>query len=153
MSTLSERNQFRRYIGDFGTSAVDDATIKSYFDDAVRELTADFVDVNNLSAPVTDFDVLVPQYHPEVIVKAAINWWWQKAARLADHHTQTVGQSSQNASEKWDRAMEMIRHLEELYATIQALGTDITFGNISRFSKATLTRIGGQREETAYNAP
>lgn len=141
MPTTSEYNQFRRLIGDFGEDAVLDAEIKSYLDDAVRELTADF------TSPVTDFDVLVQQYHPEVIYKGAINWWWDKAAKLADKHSTTVGQASQNVSEKWDRAMEMIRRLEEAYMNIQLLQTDISIGNISRFSKTTLTRIGGVSEE------
>lgn len=141
MSTQSEKNQFRRYIGDFDSLVVDDATIESYLDDAVRELTSDF------ATPVTTFDTLVFEYHPEVIVKAAINWWWNFAAKATDKHSTTVGQSSQNVGEKWDRAMQMIAKLEELYDNIQALGTDIYQGNISRFSKSTLTRIGGMSEE------
>lgn len=153
MPLQSEYNQFRRYIGDYGVDTVDDTEVDAFLDDATLELTSDFVDVNNLSAPVNDFDVLVAQYHPEVVVKAAINWWWHRAAKLTEHHTQTVGSASANTSEKWDRAMEMIKQLEELYANIQALGTDITFGNLSRFSKSTLTRLGGRREEDSYNAP
>lgn len=151
MPSVSERNQFLRYIGKYGTTEVAESEIDAYLDDTTRELTADFVNTNNLSAPVVDFDVLAPQYHPEVIVKAAINWWWQKAAKLSDHHSQSVGQASQQASEKWDRAMEMIRRLEEVYDRIQQLGTDITIGHISRFSKVTLQRHGGQREEQALD--
>lgn len=143
MATASELNQFRRLIGDYGRDSVDDSDIETYLDDAVRELTADF------TTPVADFDSLYIQYKPEVIVYAAINYWWNIAAKLVDHHSQTTGQSSHNASEKWDRAMEMIRTLREQYATIQQLGTDITQGNLSRFSKATLSRWGGVREEDA----
>lgn len=145
MATTSEINQFRRLIGDFGDEAVDDSELDSYLDDAVRELTADF------ATPVVEFDNLVTQYKPEAIYKAAINWWWDRAAKLADKHSVSVGQSAQNVGEKWERAMEMIRLLEEHFAAIQTLGTDITFGNISRFSKATLTRIGGLREEDAID--
>lgn len=147
MPTASEINQFRRLIGDYNKDVVDDADLDSYLDDAVAELTADF------ATPVIDFDILVTQYKPEVILRAAINWWWQRAAELADKHSTSVGQSAQNVSEKWDRAMEMIRRLETRYMEIQQLYTDITFGNISRFSKSTLTRIGGQREEDVMDGP
>lgn len=149
MPTQSEFNQFRRYIGDYTDEKVDDTDIEVYLDDATAELTADFTDADGASAQVTEFDNLVIQYRPEVVVWASINFWWQKAALYAERHSQTVGQASQSASEKWERAMEMIRRLTEYYDKIGLLGTDITIGNLSRFSKITLTRIGGQREEDA----
>lgn len=142
MPTTSEKNQLRRLIGDYGANTVDDTEIDAYLNDATFEVTSDF------ASPVIDFDVLLVQYHPEVIYKAAINWWWQRASKLVDHHTQTVGQSSQNASEKWDRAMQMIERLETKYNEIQMLGIDISIGNLSRFSKITMTRIGGRSEES-----
>lgn len=149
MPTTSEYNQFRRYIGDYATASVSDTTIDSYLNDATRELTSDFVDVAGLPAVLTAFDTVVPEYHPEIILKAAINWWWNRAAELADKHSQTVGQASQNVSEKWDRAMQMIQQLQTMYDQIESLGVDITFGNLSYFSKSSLERIGGQREEVA----
>lgn len=147
MPTTSEKNQFRKLIGDFGRSQVDDSTIDSYLNDAVAELTADFVDEDNVSAPVTDFDNLVAQYKPEVILYAAINWWWNVASMYVNHHSQTVGQTSHQASEKWERAMRMIETLTTQFTNSQTLGTDISIGNLSRFSKQTLQRYGGMREE------
>lgn len=147
VSTQAEKNQFRRLIGDYPAAAVIDATVEGYLDDAVQELTADFVDTAGASAPVTDFDVLLKQYHPEVIVWAALNWWWNKASALADRHSQSVGDSDQKLSEKWDRAMAMIKELEARYQLIQALGTDISIGDFSRWSKKTMSRLGGRSEE------
>lgn len=143
MPTVSEKNLFRRLVGDFGKDEVSDSEIDGYLDDATYELTADF------TVPVLDFDTLKAQYHPEVIYKGAISWWWNRMASLADKHSMSSGAQTQSAGEKWDRAFQIIQRLEEKYDQIQMLGTDITFGNISRFSKSTLTRIGGVREEDA----
>lgn len=150
MPTLAEKNQFKRYIGNYGAAVqISDADIDSYLNDATAELTADFTDSAGLWSPVMDFDNLVPQYKPEVILYAATQWWWNKAsgyaaaikrANVGDAHTET---------ERWERAMEMIRLLSERYTAIQALGTDITIGNLSRFSKQTLTRHGGVSEEAS----
>lgn len=148
MSTQAEKNQFRRLIGDFPTGKYDDAYIENYLDDAVQELTADFTDTLGVSAPVTDFDALLKQYHPEIIVWAALNWWWNRASQLSDKHSQSVGDSDQKLSEKWDRAMAMIKELEARYQLIQALGTDISIGDFSRWSKKTMSRLGGRSEET-----
>lgn len=145
MPNNSEFNLFRRLIGDYGKNDVDDTTIDSYLDDAVYELTSDF------ATPVADFDVLKTQYHPEIIYKGAINWWWNRMATLAEKHSMSSGGQQQNVGEKWDRAFQIIQRLEEKYDQIQMLGVDIEFGNISRFSKSTLTRIGGQREEDAID--
>lgn len=147
MSTVAEKNQFRRLVGDYPAGSVDDATVESYLNDAVAELTADFTDASGVSAPVTVFDALVKEYHPEVILWGAINWWWNRLAILADRHSQTVGDAAQSISEKWDRALAMIKELEVRYNTISALGTDISVGNFSRFSKQSLLRLGGNREE------
>lgn len=147
MVTASELSQFRRLIGDYESELVDDSIIEEYLDDATRESTEDFVNSSYISAPVLDFGLLAPQYHTEVIYLAAINWWWNLAAKQAPKHSQTMGQASQNVSETWDRAMRMIDVLRTRYSQIESLGTDITMGNLSRFSKGTLTRIGGRREE------
>lgn len=149
MPAQSERNQFRRLIGDYGKDTVTDIEVKLYFDDAVREATEDFVNAANISSPVTDFDVLVPQYHSEIIYLAAINYLWDKAGKLSIKHSQTMGQASQDVGETFDRVMRMIDALRARYETIQSLGTDITMGNLSRFSKTSLTRLGGVREENA----
>lgn len=143
MSNQSEKNQFRRLVGDYAKNEVTDNEIESYLDDATEEATSDF------GMPVTDFDVLVKQYHPEVVYAAAINWWWDTAAKLQDRHSQTVGQASQGASEKWDRAIKMIELLRAQLDVIQLLEVDIIMGNNSRFSKDTLTRVGGVEEEKA----
>lgn len=147
MPSVNEKNQFRRLIGDYGEDAVGDAEIDSYLDGAVNELTMDFTDTNAISAPVTDFDTLVPQYRPEVILYAAINYWWNKASVFADRLSTSIGQASQNAEVKWEHAVKMIEMLEKRYADIQALGTDVSIGNFSRFSKKTLMRYGGRSEE------
>lgn len=152
MPTASEYGQFRRLVGDYSTEVIDDGDIDAYLDDATRELTSDFVDVNGLPAPVTDIDTLVVQYHPEVIYFAAISWWWNYAADQTDQATTTVGTASEDLSTRWTRAMEMIKQLREQYDKIQLLGTDITIGNLSRFSKITMTRLGGQSEESARDA-
>lgn len=148
MSNLAERNQFRRYVGDFPDASVTDETIEAYFDDATYEVTTDFVDSTNAPAPVNDFDVLVVEYHPEVVVKAAINFLWNKAAKFAERHSTSIGGAAQNVSETFDRLMSMIERLETKYAEISYLGTDISMGNLSRFSKGSLRRVGGVREET-----
>lgn len=147
MPSVNETNQFRRLIGDYGTNAVNDIEIDSYLDAACNELTMDFTDINAISAPVTDFDNIVPQYKPEVILYAAINYWWNRASVFADRLSTTVGQASQNAEVKWEHAIKMIEMLEKRYEEIQALRTDITIGNFSRFSKKTLQRYGGRFEE------
>lgn len=142
MPTAAEFNQFRRLIGDnYATPLISDVEVTSYFNDAVWELTGDF------ATPLADFDTLITQYHNEVIYKAAINWWWNDLAVLQDRHSITVGQQSQNVSEKWDRAMKMIEALQVQYDIVQQLRVDITIGNYSRYSKQTLRRIGGIREE------
>jgi hypothetical protein len=65
-----------------------------------------------------------------------------------------MGAASQNVSEKWQRALQMVTALEERYDDIQELGDTIIEGNYSRFSKQTLRRIGGvSEEETPIPAP
>lgn len=151
MSTTAEKNTFRRLIGDYGKDSISEDTLESYLDDATLELTSDFTDSAGVITPVSDFDALVKQYHPEIILYAAINWWWNRASALADKHSQSVGDAEHKLSEKWERAIAMIKELEQRYAATQQLGTDITVGNFSRFSKKTLTRLGGRSEEAALN--
>lgn len=152
MPSDSEYNQFRRYVGDFAdTPSISNDTIHEYLNDACLELTSDFVSSTGVSAPVTEFDTLVAQYHPEAILRAAINWWWNQASVYSTQLSTTVGTASQNASDKWDRAVQMIDRLEQKYEKIQTLGTDISIGNLSYFSKGTLTRKGGEREESSLN--
>lgn len=139
-------------MGDYAQNTVSDVIIDSYLNDAVRELTADFVDVDGVSAPVTVFNNLVGQFKPEVIYFAAMNWWWNYAADQSEKGLRTVGTASEDLSQRWERAMEMIKMLREQYDKIQMLGTDITIGNLSRFSKITMTRLGGQSEEAARDA-
>lgn len=146
MPTTSEYNQFRRYIGDYGNNVVDNTTIDAYLNDAALDLTADF------EVPIATFDSLVRQYHPEVITWAAINWWWNVASKLVDHHSQQLGAGSHQASEKWERAMQMIEYLTTRFESIQTLGADVSIGNLSRFSKLTLTRFGGRSEEDALES-
>lgn len=141
MPNSSEFNQFRRLIGDMTTKAVSEEDITIALNDATLELTRDF------ATPLTSFDGMVGQYHPEIIYKAAINWWWDKLGQLQDKHSTSIGQASQSVSEKWDRAYQMIQWLETQYDEIQSLKVDITIGNYSRFSKLSLRRIGGIREE------
>lgn len=141
MATTQEYNQFRRLIGDAKKQEVSTAEMDSYLNDAVLELTGDF------ATPLTSFEVLVQQYHNEAIYKAAINWWWNLLSELQDKHSISVGGNAQTVSEKWDRAFQMIQQLQAYYDDIQALKVDITMGNLSRYSKQTLRRIGGEREE------
>lgn len=151
MPTSAEKNQFRRLIGDYGKNSVSDQEITSYLNDATAELTADFINEDRANAQLTSFDDLVVQYHPEVIYFGAMNYLWNRLAKLSDRHSQTVGTASQNASEKWDRTYQMISYLNDQYYKIQTLGTDISVGNLSRFSKTTLTRLGGQSEEASLD--
>lgn len=148
MATANEINMFRRLVGDQVNAVMTVEEIQSWLNDASIELTSDFVNTAGASAPVDNFDHLVQQYKPEVVYKAAINWWWARASVLAEQLSTTVGQASQQASEKWDRAMKMIDVLQNYYSEIQYLGTDISIGNLSYFSKASLTRRGGIEEET-----
>lgn len=141
MATDQEYNQFRRLIGDFDNQLLTTGEIDSWLNDAVMELTGDF------STPVVVFTTLVTMYHNEAIYKAAINWWWNELSKLQDRHSITVGQASQNVSEKWQRVMQMITSLQTYYDDIQQLKQDITIGNFSRYSKQTLRRIGGIEEE------
>lgn len=141
MPTASEYNQFRRLVGDFQAQAIADSSIATILNDTVAELTGDF------ATPVVTFDTLVNQYHNEVIYKAAINYWWNKLGELQEKHSIAVGTAQSNVDSKWDRAWQMIQSLQQRYDEIQTLWTDITMGNYSRYSKQTLRRIGGIREE------
>lgn len=165
MPTKQEFNLFRRLVGDYGHNAITDQVIQTYLDDATYEVTTDFVtestqapalDSNQFSsfttvtpAPLTRFDELFVQFHPEVIYKAAINWWWNRASELSGRLSQTVGQATQNVTDLYTNAMQMIANLEVRYEKIQQLGLDIEMGNISIFNKRHLQRQGGQREESA----
>lgn len=146
MSTQGERSQFRRLIGDYAVNVVPDTELEYYLDDATAEGSSQAFDT-----PITDYDLLPSRYSVETIYLAAINWWWDAAAKLSSRHSQTVGQAQQGASEKWDRAMEMISRLQARYDEISELKNSIYMGNNSRFSKSTLTRIGGQEEESALD--
>ena len=138
-------NLFRRLIGDFGVGNVTDSEALSFLDDASSELTT--FNTNVYATPVYTFDGLARDYQRETTYKAAINWWWDYAAKLSDHHSMSLGSATQNVSEKWDRAMQMIGQLEIQYQQIARLEVDITHGNLSRYSKQTLRRIGGVDEE------
>lgn len=141
MPSTAELNQFRRLIGDFEAEALSDNDISDLLDDTVAELTGNF------ATPLIDFDTLLTQYHNEVIYKAALNWWWNNLSELQNKHSISVGQASQNVGEKWDRAWQMIQSLQATFDQIQQLWVDVTEGNFSRYSKQTLRRIGGIREE------
>lgn len=141
-------NLFRRLIGDFGVGNVSDEEAVSFLDDTASELT--HYNTNIYSTPVATLDALGEEYKRETIYKAAINWWWDYAAKLSDHHSMSLGSATQNVSEKWDRAMQMISQLEIQYQQICRLEVDITHGNLSRWSKQTLRRIGGVDEENTY---
>lgn len=145
MPTTSEYNLFRRLIGDFDKNEVPNSSLDALLDDATFEVTNDF------TPPVTDFDVLVVQYHPEIIYKAAINYWWNKLGNWTEKYSVSAGAQSQNVGERWDRVMQIIQQLEQKYQEISYLGTEIAIGNLSRFSKESLTRIGGQNEEDVMN--
>lgn len=145
MATPSEYNQFRRLIGKTNVDILDNE-IEVWLADATRELTSDFV-----PSPVTDIDNLAVIYHPEVVLYAAINWWWNYASQQAEKHTTVIGQESEQKGTRFDRAMQMIDKLQARYDKIQALGTDITVGNLSRWTKQGLYRIGGMSEEDAMN--
>lgn len=148
MPTLSEKNQFRRYIGNYDQTPVSDAFIDAYLDDAARELSSS----EGSMVTVIDFDVLNSTYKPEVIILAAINYWWNKAAEYLTKVNMTVGQASVEPGVRYDRAMQMIERLQELHSKVAVLGSEISVNHISRFSKQTLTRLGGQREEKFFEA-
>lgn len=133
---------FRRLVGVADAGVLPDSAIKVYLDDACSELTADFT-----PSPVTDFDNLVTQYHPETIYKAAINYWWNQLAIASAKHSQAAGQVTQNVGERFDRIMQMIDKLQAYYDEIESLGIDITMGNLSYWSRGSMRRIGGQSEE------
>jgi hypothetical protein len=141
MPSVAEINQFRRLVGDSDTGLISEIEITALLNDTVNELTGDF------ATPLSNFDLLVNQYHNEVIYKAAINWWWNRLAELTEKHSMSIGSSAQNVGEKWDRCQMMINMLQGTYDQIQMLQVDITVGNYSRYSKQTLRRIGGVREE------
>jgi len=146
MPTQTEFNIFRRLVGDFESPPkIVDADLDGDLDDAAY----DYSSRDYWLDPVTTFDAIPATRKIEVIYYAAIQWWWNRAAQLADKHTQTVGQASQNVGEKWDRAMQMIAQLETQLAAIVANIDVIKVGNNSRFSKVTLTRLGGVEEEAA----
>lgn len=145
MPSEAEFNQFRRLIGDYEAQALPDSEVEQILNDTCWELTSDF------ATPVTSFDALTDQYHTEIVYKAAINWWWNRLSDYADNkHSVTIGSASQNVGEKWDRGWQMIQNLQNTYDQIQSLRIDIYIGNYSRFSKQTLRRIGGVREEDTY---
>lgn len=141
MPLQSEYSRFRRYVGDFNVNLIEDDFIEELLDDTTFELTGNF------ATPITTFDALHGQYHDEVILKSAINWWWNRLAELQEKHSQSIGSATQEVGEKWDRAFQMIKDLNEQLDAIQQLQIDITIGNFSRYSKQTLRRIGGISEE------
>ena len=146
MPSQAEYNQFRRLVGDYEAEALSDEEVTQNLNDACVELTSDF------ATPVLTFDGLVTEYHPELVYKAAINWWWNKLSDYADNkHSVSIGSASQNVGEKWERGWQMIQNLQSTYDQIQTLRIDITIGNYSRFSKQTLRRVGGVREEDTYS--
>lgn len=149
MPTISDINLFRRLVGDFNDRLILDADITQYLNDAAREVSAQ----EEAILLTNSFDLIPDMYKPEVIYQAAINWWWNRAAKLSDKHSQTVGQSSQNVGEKFDRAMQMIDALQTKLTELRNSTANHTvyFGHNSRFSRSTLTRIGGKREEDALN--
>lgn len=145
MPSTSEYNQFRRLVGDFTAQSLSTNYITALLNDTTYELTGDF------ATPITSFDTLLTQYHNEVIYKAAINYWWNDLSELQEKHSMTLGGgATQNVGEKWDRAWQMIQSLQATYDQIQMLQVDITIGNFSRYSKQTLRRIGGIREEDTH---
>lgn len=141
MPTQSELNQFRRLTGDYGKDNMSDTECGIWLDDATDELTDDF------ATPLYSFDYIAPNYHTEIIYKAALNYWWLQLASLQDKHTQTIGTSSANISEKWQRAMDMTTSMNTQWEAHRTMGFDVHVDNYSRFSKQTLRRIGGIREE------
>lgn len=149
MPTQGDYSLFKRLVGDDEVDLIDDASIDDYLDDAARERSYIDTDI----PIVLTFDGLAAYHKAEAIYQAAINWWWNRAASLSGKHSQTVGQASMNAGEKYDRAMRMIEMLQTRLAELIASGSGsiITFGNLSRFSKSTLTRLGGKSEESTLN--
>lgn len=142
MPNSSEIAQYRRLIGDYGVNAVPDTDCINAMNDATWELTS-----HNFSTPLGSIDFLDVSFHNEIIWKAAINFWWNRVAQLQAKLSTTVGGASQNVSEQWQRALQMVQELETRYAEIQQLGITFNIGNASRFSKQSLRRIGGIREE------
>src|SRR3954470_23967964 len=152
MPTTREYNQFRRLVGDYGEDTIDDGIVDSYLDDAAAELTADPGNLPNGVGPLTDFDQLPSEFRPEVITFAGINWWWNLAANLQEKHSQSLsGGMTQQVGERWERAMRMIEQLQLHYDTLQSLRPDINVEQLSYFSKASLRRVGAQREETVID--
>lgn len=147
MPTDQDYSMFRRYVGDFDNETIDEAVIDSYLDDATAEATAPHVSAD--TPIVTSYDSLNQKYAPEVVLLAAINWWWNKAANYADKLTTTVGQASEQATDRWNHAMQMIQSLQDLYSTIEILGRDPDVGNLSHWNRNTLSRVGGVSEEDA----
>jgi predicted phosphohydrolase len=145
----SELNQYRRLVGDIGINAISADDIVIGLNDATWELTS-----HNYSTPIGAFDAMPVIYHNEIVWKAAINYWWNQVAYLQAKLSTTVGSASQNVSDKWTRALQMVTALEARYDEIQELGETILEGNFSRFSKQTLRRIGGvEEEQTPIPAP
>ena len=149
MPNSSEINQFRRLVGDWSVNKITEEDIVAYLNDATWELTS-----HNYSTPVGIFDYMNVAYHNEIVWKAAINYWWNQVAELQRKLSTAVGQASQDVSQKWTRALQMVQALEERYAEIQQLGITVIEGNSSRFSKQSLRRIGGvEEEDTPIPAP
>lgn len=147
MPIPSEYNTFRRLIGDFEVDEIDDTTLESYLDDAAYEASSS----EGSFTTVTEFDLLPGRYKREVIILAAINFWWQRASVYAQKLSTTTGQAAQNVSEKWERAMSMIEKLQAMYTERSVLGSEPSMGNLSRFDRGTLTRVGGKSEEQALD--
>lgn len=148
MPAQNERNLFRRLIGDFGVNNVADADVDAALADATYELTS-----MSGAVPTTwTFDTISTQYHPEIVYKAAINWWWQYATSEGEKFSVSMGAASSNQGERFQKAMSIIEGLQAHYDQIKFLGVEMTNGDYSRFSKKTLSRLGGQPEEAALSA-
>jgi len=148
--TDADYTAFRKYVGDIATEAIDEDVIDQYLDDATIEATAPHV--STAFALVTSYDNLPAKYSPEVILLAAINWWTNKLAVYSDKLSTTVGQASENASDRWTHALQMIEFLQDLYDNTKILGSIPDMGNLSHWDRNTLSRVGGQSEEEAKSA-
>lgn len=150
MPGQQDYNLFRRYIGDYDIQAVPDSTIDSYLNDATAEATAPHIGPD---APIiTSYDLLPPKYSIEVILLAAINWWWNKIGGYATLLTTTIGQASEEASDRYQHALSVATSLQQLYDNTKVLGQTPDVADLSHWNRNTLTRVGGQSEEDAAKA-
>jgi hypothetical protein len=120
------------------TSPWDDTKIQGFLD------ITSFLVSRVYATPWGNFESVPSKYQYPITLYAAIEFWWSKAAEYASSFdVQMGGNSGQKSSQRFDRAIEMIRllkeELEEVAKDMIDINSsgDILVGDLIKRSKFT----------------